>query len=466
MLPEGEHSMQWLRTSFAAFFVAVSFVAAAPGGPEMFKDGDTVCFIGDSITHGGRYHSYIALYYATRFPEREIRYVNCGISGDSAAGGLKRLDWDVLVHKPTVATIMMGMNDVNRGLYGKENPDAANLKNREAALKRHADSMDKLTLALVKAGVQPIFILPSIYDETSTMDKPNLYGVNGALGICAKGATKLAEENNAGIVDFWGTMNRVNAVVQKDDPKTTIVGGDRVHPGPLGHFVMAYAFLEAQQVPSVVSTMVLDASAKVLTQDNCTISDAAKTATGLRFACLEKALPYPLQGGTEGALKLVPFTEEMNQEILRVQGLAEGKYVLKIDGQDVGVYAAKELQSGVNLAVNKKTPQYKQAEEVSKANGERYGIESGSIRNIVASEIRLGGKTKNLDDPTVRQQAIDAFLKRVEKSSHFRYYKGSMERYQRDKDKEAELRGKWEAAMAKMYELNKPVSHTYELVAQ
>jgi endoglucanase len=459
--------MQWFRTSLVAFLAAASFLLAAPRGPAMFKDGDTVCFIGDSITHGGRYHSYIYLYYATRFPERNIRIVNCGISGDTAAGGLRRLDWDVLVHKPTVAPIMMGMNDVSRGLYGKDHPDPGNLKSREGALKRHADNMDKLTLALVKAGVEPIFILPSIYDETSTMDKPNLFGVNGALGICAQGATKLAEENNAGVVDFWGTMNRVNAEVQKKDPKATIVGGDRVHPGPLGHFVMAYAFLKAQNVPKFVANMGLDAGKGQATeQGNCTISSVAKTATGLRFTCLEKALPFPQQGGTEGALKLVPFTEEMNQEILRVQGLADGQYVLKIDGQDVGTYAAKDLKAGINLAVNAKTPQYKQAMEVSKANGERYGIESGSIRNIVASEIRLGGKTKNLDDPAVRKQAVDAFLKRVAKSSHFRYYKGSMERYQRDKDKEPQLRQRWEAAMAKMYELNKPVPHTYELVRQ
>jgi lysophospholipase L1-like esterase len=336
------------RNLLVALAIATTGLWAAPNGPAMFKDGDTVCFIGDSITHGGRYHSYVYLYYATRFPEREIRFVNCGISGDSASGGLRRLDWDVLVHKPTVAPIMMGMNDVNRGLYGKDNPDEANLKNRQAALDRHADSMRKLTAALIAAGAKPVFILPSIYDETSTMDKPNLFGVNGALGICAEGATKLATENNAGVVDFWGTMNRVNAEVQKADPKATIVGGDRVHPGPLGHFVMAYAFLKAQQVPATVATMWLDASkGEATSRINCTTSQVAKTETGIRFVCLEKALPYPLQGGTEGALKLVPFTEEMNQETLRVTGLEDGQYALLIDGQDVGAYAAKICRSAL-----------------------------------------------------------------------------------------------------------------------
>ena len=47
-----------------------------------FDDGDTVCFVGDSITHGGTYHSIVTLYYATRFPGKTIRFYNCGISGD------------------------------------------------------------------------------------------------------------------------------------------------------------------------------------------------------------------------------------------------------------------------------------------------------------------------------------------------------------------------------------------------
>jgi len=457
--------MRLLRQVLLVCFVAVAAAFAAPNGPAPFANGDTVCFIGDSITHGGLYHSYVYLFYATRFPDRKIDFVNCGISGDSAAGGLARVDWDVLVHKPTAATIMMGMNDVNRGLYGKDEPDENNRTQRQAALDRHADSMRKLTEALRHAGVQPIFILPSIYDETSTMDKPNLFGVNGALGICAEGATKLAKDNDAGVVDFWGAMNRYNAEVQKADPTATIVGGDRVHPGPMGHFLMAYTFLEAQQLEGGVAAMAVDAAAgAAVGQDNCAITDVAKTATGVRFTCLEKALPFPIQRGTEKALELVPFVAKMNQETLKVQGLAESGYALLIDGQEVGTYAGKDLAKGIDLAANTKTPQYQQAEEVAKANSQRHSIESGSIRNIVATERNLRSQKLDLDDPTARQQAVDAYLAKVAKSPHFGYYKGSCERYLKDKAKEADLRREWRAAMARMYELNQPKPHTYELV--
>jgi hypothetical protein len=40
----------------------------------IFKDGDRVAFIGNSITHGGLYHLYIQTYYQTRFPDRNIDF--------------------------------------------------------------------------------------------------------------------------------------------------------------------------------------------------------------------------------------------------------------------------------------------------------------------------------------------------------------------------------------------------------
>ena len=35
-----------------------------------FKEGERAVFLGNSITDGGHYHSYIWLYYMTRFPDK------------------------------------------------------------------------------------------------------------------------------------------------------------------------------------------------------------------------------------------------------------------------------------------------------------------------------------------------------------------------------------------------------------
>ena len=69
-------------------------VAAAPA--PQFQNGDIVALVGDSITHGRKWHRYVYEYYLTRFPERQIRFVNQGIAGDSAGGALSRLEWDIL----------------------------------------------------------------------------------------------------------------------------------------------------------------------------------------------------------------------------------------------------------------------------------------------------------------------------------------------------------------------------------
>jgi hypothetical protein len=42
----------------------------------IFHDQDKVCWVGDSITASGLYHSYIYLYYSTRFPSLHLSFVN------------------------------------------------------------------------------------------------------------------------------------------------------------------------------------------------------------------------------------------------------------------------------------------------------------------------------------------------------------------------------------------------------
>ena len=63
----------------------------------------------------------------------------------------------------------------------------------------------------------------------------------------------LAAKNKGAVVDFHGPMTAFNLKQQRQDPKYTIVGGDRVHPGAPGMLMMAWLFLKAQGVSPVVS---------------------------------------------------------------------------------------------------------------------------------------------------------------------------------------------------------------------
>src|ERR1700712_4748524 len=87
------------------------FYAAHAQKVQPFQQGDRVVFVGNSITDGGHYHSYIWLYYLTHYPGRRITVFNAGIGGDVAQQMYERLDSDVFAHKPTVITLTFGMND-------------------------------------------------------------------------------------------------------------------------------------------------------------------------------------------------------------------------------------------------------------------------------------------------------------------------------------------------------------------
>lgn len=77
-----------------------------------------VCF-GDSLTGvyyhtGGRraYADMIGIALRRHYPNATIQMLNAGISGETTRGALKRMERDVLAHKPHLVTVMFGMNDM------------------------------------------------------------------------------------------------------------------------------------------------------------------------------------------------------------------------------------------------------------------------------------------------------------------------------------------------------------------
>src|SRR5262245_20556793 len=92
---------------------------APPPAPTPISDGPLVVFLGDSLTAGyglGGEQAYPALV-EKRLQEQgiPIHVLNAGVSGDTTAGGLARLDW-LLSQKPDVVVVGLGGNDGLRGL--------------------------------------------------------------------------------------------------------------------------------------------------------------------------------------------------------------------------------------------------------------------------------------------------------------------------------------------------------------
>ena len=89
------------------------------GSMDSADDETLVIFLGDSLTAGYGLdveQSFPSLLAAELEAEgRAVRLVNAGISGDTTAGGLRRLDW-LLGQEPDVLVVGLGGNDGLRGV--------------------------------------------------------------------------------------------------------------------------------------------------------------------------------------------------------------------------------------------------------------------------------------------------------------------------------------------------------------
>jgi acyl-CoA thioesterase I len=93
--------------------------ATPPAAATAASDLPKIVILGDSLTAGlglDRAHSFPSLLQARLDREGyEYRVVNAGVSGDTSAGGLRRLDW-ALEGNVRVLVVELGANDGLRGL--------------------------------------------------------------------------------------------------------------------------------------------------------------------------------------------------------------------------------------------------------------------------------------------------------------------------------------------------------------
>lgn len=341
----------------AALFVVTAVVRAE--GEFYLKDGDRVVFYGDSITEQRLYSTFAETFVVTRFPKLSVEFVHSGWGGDRVSGGgggdiNTRLNRDVFAYKPTVVTVMLGMND---GAYRAF--DEGIFKTYEAGLRAMVARVGS-TLP----GVRMTLIQPSPYDDVTSAPKfPG--GYNGVLTRYAEAVRDIAAANHQLTADFNGP---VVAMLEKakaaDAALATKIIPDRVHPSDAGHLIMAEQLLRAWNAPALVSGVGIDAASRKITrQINTQVTGLTVDSGCLQWVQLDQALPMPVNMGNELialAVKSSDFTETLNRQPLVVTGLTADAYELLIDGRKIGLFSAKEFAEGINLATLK-TPMASQA---------------------------------------------------------------------------------------------------------
>ncbi|MEP0545404.1 MAG: arylesterase [Rhodothermales bacterium] len=185
---------------------------AAPESTPSSDDALTIVYLGDSLTAGyglagGEDQAYPALIAAkVEALGWNVRTVNAGLSGDTSAGGLRRLEWLASRQDIDVLVLALGANDGLRGL-----PVEAMRENLEAIIARARAANPDVRIVL--AGM----MVPT--------------NMGGAYGERFNGVFRaVAAEQDVALIPFL--LDGVGGVRALNQP-------DGVHPTAEGQRIMA-----------------------------------------------------------------------------------------------------------------------------------------------------------------------------------------------------------------------------------
>ncbi len=339
--------MKRLRLGVICCIAVLILEAVSAAADFALQDGDTVVFLGDSITAARTYGKFIENYTLLRYPSRKVRFINAGFGGDTAEGGLKRLERDVFAHKATVLTVAFGMNDIGWGVYADEEHK-----------RKYLDAVRGIVSACRERGVQVYLCSAAVTgadpakSEESFLQKMCDEGMalSKSLGGEAIDVQRSMREIQKRVWAWNEKLKETNKI--KDESKLdSLHAADGVHLNDLGQLAMAFAILKGLGAPADVSSATLDfAEGKLLAADGCEVTQINREDGRLEFTRLDSGLPF--NHGIFFALhyRFVPVPNELNRYLLSVKNLPAGKYDVVADDRAAGSFTAAQLREGVNIA--------------------------------------------------------------------------------------------------------------------
>jgi lysophospholipase L1-like esterase len=307
-------ALPWLAVSIASCSL-VSCATRPPHKAGLLPGAKRVLFLGDSITHSGQYVDFVETYFVTRFPDRQMEFLNLGLPSETlsglsepghAGGQFPRPDLHERVArvlektKPDVVIACYGMND---GIY---------LPFADERLEKFTNGLARLRERAAAAGAKLIHVTPPAFDEAR--GKAPGYG-----NTLDRYADWMLAQRAAGwdVVDLHGPMNRFLAARRQHDPKF-FLAGDGVHPGETGHWIMAKQILlhlGARDLATVEDAKTMlgaqpngEPLLKLIQQKQRTLRDAWLTETGHQRPGMTKGLPL-----AEAEAKAAMLDEQVRQ---------------------------------------------------------------------------------------------------------------------------------------------------------
>jgi len=204
------------------------------------QDGQTVLFIGDSITdcdrRGGSApygNGYVALFrelMIARYPERNVTVMNKGIGGNRVTDLAGRWEDDVVRHKPDWLSIKIGINDLHSAIG---NADGVTPERFEKIY----DEILSRTFSVWKPG---LILISPFYLSLDTKSGSWRSIVLERLPAYIDVVCRMAERHGARYVPLQDIFDRH---LQYREPD--VFCPEPVHPYRSGHLVIAEAIMRA-----------------------------------------------------------------------------------------------------------------------------------------------------------------------------------------------------------------------------
>ena len=214
-----------------------TLIAMGASAKAELKDGETIVFLGDSITQQGAGPTgYVTVFREAiekARPNSGIKVIGAGIGGHKVPDLEARLDKDVLSHKPNVVVIYIGINDVWHRL--KQPHD-------EKILEAYKTNVGKMVEAAQAAGIRVVLCTPTVIQEDAAHDG------NKRLALYCDAIKQLAAEKKCLLADLNGSF--MQAIANKPaEAKGNRLTSDGVHMNAAGDWLMAEGILTALGVP-------------------------------------------------------------------------------------------------------------------------------------------------------------------------------------------------------------------------
>jgi lysophospholipase L1-like esterase len=363
-------------------------------GRLYLEKGDRLAICGDSITEQKMYSRIIEDYLTVCVPDLDITVRQFGWSGERAPGFLARMTNDCLRFKPTVATTCYGMNDHEYRPYEPRIGDV------------YRDNSIAIIEAFKAHGARVIQGSPGCVGKFPGWSKNpgTVDDLNSNLCTLRNIGIEISHREKVRFADvFWPMFAAGEQAKTRYGTNYAMAGQDGVHPAWAGHAVMAYAFLRAMGLDGEIGKYTLD-----LTAGQITTSPGHEFTAGgqgqyvirsTRYpfcACVSEgaATTYPVcekddptkPTSIRSAMTLIPFNQELNRLMLICKKPQAENYRVTW-GKQTHKFTAKELQAGINLAVEfPENPFTEQFARVDKAVAAKQDYETRQIKQEFHSD--------------------------------------------------------------------------------